>query len=439
MLFLGDREGQLAGVGLRRAEVQIALLDVFHVRGHGRLQRRHRRVADRSGGQRGHVVGVVGILLGDIRVGQGQLVLAAEVGDGGIALQLHAQPQAVVEHRGDPGVILAGGGFLFDHRGQRDRLVHGQLAVVGFDLVIGALLVGVILGAVGVEYAVHHLVVLVQQRSDDAFGGGRDEHPVGVRGEVALQRVLAARQRPRVLGVPQRVGAAHEAVHVVAEAQELAGILQSADTHKVIRDVLRRPAGHDGDDALVGLAAGGQFGDDLPGIHARRQLEGAVAQGVGQPPKLHHVLENPAVPQQIGRHQAFPDLGDGLATVDREVDHLGVARLDRGEEGVVHAVIAHRHHAGDHQRAAYENQHGPDDLPEPGIPVHAVLPILVQGAYAVFFRLEERLAPLRTALLSLVCHCCLQSPPAPPFRRGRRSPVTWTACPGRCRPRRQGS
>ena len=319
---------------------------------------------------------------------------AAEVGDRRVALQLHAQVQPVVEYRGNPGVILPVGGLLFDHRSQRDGLVHGQLAVVLLHLVVDALRVSVVRGVIGVEHGVHHLVVLVQQRANDALCGGRDEDPVGVRGQVALQRVLAALQRAVVLGVPQGVAAAHEAVHVVAQPKELAGILQRADAHQVFRDVLRRPAGHDGDDPLVGLAAGGQLGDDLVGVHARRQLEGTVAQRVGQPPELHHVLEHPAVPQQVGRLQALADLGDSLAAVDLEGDHLGVVPLHRGKECVVDAIIAHLHDAGDHQHRAQEDQQGPDDLPKPGVPVHAVFAVLVQGAYAVFFRLEERLALL---------------------------------------------
>ena len=174
-----------------------------------------------------------------------------------------------------------------------------------------------------------------------------------------------------------------------------------------------------------------EVSDDLAGVHPRGQLEGAVAQGVGQAPELHHVLEHSAVAQQVGRLQALADLGDGLAGVDLEADHLGIVPFHRGEEGVVDAVIAHRHHADDHQRAAHEDQHGPDDLPQPSVPVHAVLPVLVQGAYAVFFRLKERPALPRAALLSPFCHLSLQ--------RGGEPSIPGTACPGRCRPRRPGS
>ena len=60
----------------------------------------------------------------------------------------------------------------------------------------------------------------------------------------------------------------------VAQGEELLGVLQRADADQVPGDVLAGPAGHDGDDPLVGLAAGGQLRHHLGDVHAGGQPEG---------------------------------------------------------------------------------------------------------------------------------------------------------------------
>ena len=149
------------------------------------------------------------------------------------------------------------------------------------------------------------------------------------------------------LGVPERVGIAHEQVHVVAQLQEFIGVLQRLDADQVPGDVLAGPAGHDGDHALVGLAAVGELLDDLVDVHIGRQPEVAVADVVGQPPELHQIAKHAAVAQEVRVLQLAGHGGDGIALLDAEVDHLG-AVADRGQEGVVHLLIADGHHA-DHQ------------------------------------------------------------------------------------------
>ena len=288
-----------------------------------------------------------------------------------------------MEHRRNPGVIRGVGGFLLDHRRENHGLIHAQRGLILLHLVAIALRVGVILGVIRVEHVVNHVVFLGQQLVDDALGRGREEDAVGVRGEIALQRVLAAGQRARVLRRAQCVGRAHKAIHVVAKREELAAIVDGADAHQIVGDVLTRPSGNDGHHALVVLAARGQLGNDLIHRHARRELVGAVAQGVGQALELNQIAEHLVAAQKTCVLEVLADLRHGRAALDLEVHHVGVHGVRRREEHAVDLVVAHRDHAHHDQHAAKEDQHRPKDFPQPRVPEQAVLALLMQRAGAV--------------------------------------------------------
>ena len=310
-----------------------------------------------------------------------------------------------MEHGGDLRVVLGLRRLLLDHGGQDDVLVHGQVALVALHRGVAAVLLDAVLHVLGVVDAVDDGVVLGKQRGDDALRGCGAEHAVGVGREVALQRVLSARQRACVLRCLERVGIAHEAVHVVAQSQEFLGAVDRALAHQIVSDVLAGPAGDDGDRALVGLAAAGQLGDDLVDGHGRRELEAAVAQLVGQALELHQVLEDAAAVNQLLLLQIRADGGHRLAGLDLKLHPGGVLRVHRAQIVVVNLVVAVVHHADDDQEAAEKDQNRAQDLPDPCIPVQAVLPILVQGLDVVALGLNRLPGPGPAAISPFsVCH-----------------------------------
>ena len=331
--MLAQRVGEGVGAVVAAYEVEVG--------GVGRIQRRVQDVAsgrrDRAGREPAVAVGVVGRV--DLHVGAGQVAvvpagLLQRVDDRGVALQRHADPQAVVEDRRHERVLGAAAGLLLDDRGQRHRLPHAQAAP----------------GGARAELVVEDRPELRHHRGSQIIDGRVARQGVGLGEQVSLQirRVgiqVGDQRRPGRRRGERRRGPEPRLLHDGRHLRQRQpfGEGDRAQVHPAVRELRHRVEGrHRGVEEILARL---QFA--IPAAAPDREAE--------EPLLGHHA----------GRRQPVRDHRDRIARLDVD-EHARrrdarVRRLDPGQRllpGERRGSGAEQQQAGRHEQQPLLFQHG---------------------------------------------------------------------------------
>src|ERR1700690_145515 len=277
--------GELVAAGAIGARHKI---EVVRGRGLDRgSQRSHARIGDGAGRQARVLVGVVGLVAREVRTVDDAVVAVFDLGgvDGGrIALQGHADPQAVRKDRGDERPLVRQLGLALDQRGERHDLVRfrgrraqggpGLAEAIGHQAAeLGRRGVARYVIGVGEEVAFERRRLRVEVADRQRIAGRREE-PRAVHDLQSLERLRDV-EGAVAFGHHQHIEedvAAHDAVedlphalavleHVLAglepgagaegaDHQELQAVFDDAAVGQDARDLARVGAAGDDDEAL---------------------------------------------------------------------------------------------------------------------------------------------------------------------------------------------
>jgi hypothetical protein len=161
--------GKVAGEVVVAIPIAYEIQVITDGRVHGGLQSAFSRIRDRSGRQAGIPVGVVGRLRLQVLVMKSSVVGIGQqlgVDDAGIGVERHPLVQAVVVDASHQRSLFRRGGFFFDNRGHRDRLMN----------------------IVRQSDGTGNLAKMVDHGGHDVVHGLRARELIGVWKEIALER-----------------------------------------------------------------------------------------------------------------------------------------------------------------------------------------------------------------------------------------------------------
>ena len=219
---------------------------------------------------------------------------------------------------------------------------------------------------------------LGQELLDNVHRVGAGIDFVSVRGQIPFQHI-----QPLIyIRGGQHIGniiIRREALPAAAQRQKFIAVFQHLFGYQIIRDVLNRPAGDDGDGAGDGIAvAGGEQLHNILHAHGPAHLIIPRLNLLAIAQKICVIFEHGAVMNQPLRFQIIGHFGQAGAGSHGEGDGGLILGVHGREEMPVDPVIARHYHPGHHQHHAQRNQQRPQQMPQPAVPEQAVLPLLPQ-------------------------------------------------------------